>query len=31
MDVAFASLNFNSYFVTVSYDRSLNVYDLDNL
>lgn len=31
MDVAFAPLNFLSYLVTVSYDRSLNVYNLDNL
>ena len=31
MDVAFAPVNFNSYMVTVSYDRSLNVYDLNNL
>lgn len=31
MDVAFAPSNFNSYLVTVSYDRSLNIYNLDNL
>lgn len=31
MDVAFAPLNYNLYFVTVSYDRTLNVYDLNNL
>lgn len=30
MDVAFCSLNFVSYFVTVSYDQALHVYSLAN-
>lgn len=28
LDCAFSSLNFHPYFVTVSYDQSLNVYGL---
>lgn len=31
MDVAFSPLNFNSYCITVSYDRSLNIYNLNDL